>query len=293
VNFSVIITCFNRERTIFRAIQSVIDQSYQNFEIIVVDDDSSDNSVNIISSVQDSRLRLICHTFNQGQNAALNTGLQHANFDYVTFLDSDDIWLPDYLLKMRDLFYQKPELDFGYGFLEGHVNSVIRGSNKYAEVLNQGYLSSMITLCVKKEYLQRINDFDIRYTICQDDDICMRLAKEGKFELIEEPIARVIGDTNSMTLNRIKLATGWDFFYHNYKRDIIRYCGYNTWGKHLVKLSENYYRASLFEKALYYSIIGNFLVFTFENRFGEMKYYNNKVLIKSFKRCLKKLFLMN
>jgi glycosyltransferase involved in cell wall biosynthesis len=281
--FSVIITCYNRERTIIRSIESVLCQTYSNYEIIIVDDGSSDNSVNIIKSLDNPLIKLVQHSVNKGQNAALNTGLATASYDLVAFLDSDDIWLPEFLELMHDRFLAKPDLDFVYGHVEGWTHSKISGKNKYAEVLNQGFLSSMITLAVKKNFLTEVGGFDTKYSICQDDDVCMRMARRGYFELIKRPVAVVIGDINRMTLDRKKLANGWHFFFMNYKRDIIRYCGFATWGKHLIKLSEMYFIANDFKKALSYGIKGTILVYFFPNNFGDPKHYNTKIIKKSIK----------
>jgi hypothetical protein len=91
---------------------------------------------------------------------------------------------------------------------------------------------------------------------------------------------------NSMTLNKQKLAEGWNFFFNNYKKDIIKYCGYNTWGKHLLQLSVLYYDVKNYKKSLYYSISGNFFLFLFRNRFGDEKKYNIKLMKKSIKRYI-------
>jgi hypothetical protein len=134
---------------------------------------------------------------------------------------------------------------------------------------------------------KNVGAFDTRYSICQDDDICMRLSRNGNFDLIDKPIAKVIGDTNSMTLNKLKLAKGWEFFFKQYRADILKYCGFHTWGKHMIKLSILFYDASHYRSAFLYNLKGSLLIFFFPNRFGESRYYNFKVMKKSFKRWLK------
>jgi glycosyltransferase involved in cell wall biosynthesis len=94
---SIIIPVFNRSRLVHRAIQSVLNQSYKNFELIVVDDGSSDNLVSSLSRIKDARLRLVSHTENKGTSAARNTGIFEAQGQYIAFLDSDDYWLPNKL----------------------------------------------------------------------------------------------------------------------------------------------------------------------------------------------------
>jgi glycosyltransferase involved in cell wall biosynthesis len=91
---SVIIPTYNRADLIERAIASVIQQSYENLEIIVVDDASQDNTAEVVSRFCDRRVRYVCHQTNQGGSEARNTGINRSEGQYIAFLDSDDIWLP-------------------------------------------------------------------------------------------------------------------------------------------------------------------------------------------------------
>lgn len=94
---SVIIPTYNRADVVKRAIASVQSQTYQDLEIIVVDDASEDNTVEVIQSITDHRLRYICHQTNLGGSEARNTGIKQAQGQYIAFLDSDDVWLTDKL----------------------------------------------------------------------------------------------------------------------------------------------------------------------------------------------------
>jgi glycosyltransferase involved in cell wall biosynthesis len=90
---SVIIPTYNRETLILRAIDSVLRQTYQNFELIVVDDKSTDGTQQVLSSIRDPRLRVLRHSTNSGPPATRNTGINAASGEYLAFLDSDDEWL--------------------------------------------------------------------------------------------------------------------------------------------------------------------------------------------------------
>ena len=94
---SVIIPTHNRAEIVTRAIASVQSQTYQHWEIIIVDDASQDNTVEIIQQLDDSRLRYISHETNLGGSEARNTGIKQAQGEYIAFLDSDDVWLPNKL----------------------------------------------------------------------------------------------------------------------------------------------------------------------------------------------------
>lgn len=94
---SVIIPTYNRANLIQRAVRSVLAQTYAKFELIVVDDCSLDNTVSLVSAVQDDRVKVIRHQANQGEGASRNTGMQVSRGKYAAFLDSDDEWLPSKL----------------------------------------------------------------------------------------------------------------------------------------------------------------------------------------------------
>jgi glycosyltransferase involved in cell wall biosynthesis len=95
---SVVIPAYNRAGTIKRAIQSVLAQTFEEYELIVVDDGSSDTTRQIVQSIKDDRVKMIIHEHNRGAAAARNTGMQTARGKYIAWLDSDDEWLP---LKME------------------------------------------------------------------------------------------------------------------------------------------------------------------------------------------------
>jgi glycosyltransferase involved in cell wall biosynthesis len=94
---SVVIPVYNRAHVVGRAVRSAFEQSYQNFEIIVVDDASNDELGNALAPFADSRLSRIAHSHNRGAAAARNTGIAAARGEFVAFLDSDDVWLAEKL----------------------------------------------------------------------------------------------------------------------------------------------------------------------------------------------------
>ena len=96
--FSIIVPMFNRECLIKRAINSCLTQSHDSFEVIVVDDSSSDNSVAVVQSICDNRLTLVKHEFNQGVGPARNTGVANARGMWIICLDSDDELVPGALI---------------------------------------------------------------------------------------------------------------------------------------------------------------------------------------------------
>ncbi|GGG96929.1 glycosyltransferase family A protein [Pedobacter zeae] len=295
--FTCIVTCYNRENTIERAIRSILNQSFRNFEIIVVDDASLDQSVQVINSINDKRIKIIKHKKNQGQNAALNTGIGHSKHEIIAFLDSDDVWERDYLEEMALVYMKYPEISFCYCNLVNGPVWNLEGENKYAEVLNQGYLSSMITITAKKKAILAIGQFDLKYTICQDDDFCFRLSQKFSFKIINKPLAKIVGANNSMTFHLSNVAKGWAFLFKNYKNDILQFCGPKTYAKHMLKVATLYFQISKINKGIkYYLVSIIYFLSPRKNffRFSSAELWDNTInIVKMFYRKFKNKVVKN
>src|ERR1017187_7936626 len=101
---SVVIPTYNRARILPRAVKSVVSQTLEDWELLVVDDGSADDTEQVVAAFGDSRIHYIRHERNRGQSAAQNTGIRASRGTYVAFLDSDDEWLPEKLAKVVDCF---------------------------------------------------------------------------------------------------------------------------------------------------------------------------------------------
>jgi len=109
---SVIIPLYNKEKTISRAIHSVLNQVYKNFEIIIVNDGSTDKSLEIVQSINDERIKIISKK-NGGVSSARNKGIEAANYEYIAFLDSDDMWLPWHLQNICRMINEHEDIAVG------------------------------------------------------------------------------------------------------------------------------------------------------------------------------------
>ena len=121
---SVVIPLYNKARHVRRAIDSVLDQAYQHFEIVVVDDGSTDGGADVVRQFADHRIRLIVQE-NAGVSAARNRGIQEASQDFIAFLDADDQWLPVFLETVVGLHERHPDAGIfatAYRLSRGHVN---------------------------------------------------------------------------------------------------------------------------------------------------------------------------
>jgi glycosyltransferase involved in cell wall biosynthesis len=110
---SIIIPVYGVERYIQTTVQSVLDQTYQNFELILVDDGSPDRSIEICQQFQDPRIHIL-HQANRGASAARNQGIRQAQGDYLSFLDGDDVWLPEKLAKHVAHLERAPEVGLSF-----------------------------------------------------------------------------------------------------------------------------------------------------------------------------------
>lgn len=109
--FSVVIPVYNTERFVAQTLQTVINQTFTHFEVIVINDGSTDRSLEKIQEIKDSRIRLISKP-NGGVSSARNTGIAHAKGQYIAFLDSDDLWGPDHLLLAATFLNAHPQIQW-------------------------------------------------------------------------------------------------------------------------------------------------------------------------------------
>ena len=258
--FSCIVTCYNREKIILRALESILKQTHQDFEIIIIDDASNDKSVEMILTIKDPRIKLIRNEINHGQNFSLNVGVNDSKYEILAFLDSDDTWEKTYLEEMNTIYTEHPTIGFAYANLANGPIWTLEGENKYGDVLHQGFLSSMISITAKKSAINEVGNFDLRYSICQDDDFCFRLAKKFSFKVIQKPLSIIHGAENSMTRNSINVVKGWAFLFHNYKTDILFFCGSKTFAKHMLMVAKLYFTSNNFLNGVKYYLLALFFM---------------------------------
>ena len=153
---SVIIPVYNSSKYIKECIESVINQTYKNLEIIVIDDRSTDNSVEIIKSIKDKRIKLIEQEKNMGVAIARNKGIKASNGDYICFLDSDDYWYKNKIEKQIKFIKNKAFIYSKYLYLRNdktHVANVPK-SLTYEQLLkNTAIFTSTVMLNMK--YLKK------------------------------------------------------------------------------------------------------------------------------------------
>ena len=173
---SVVIPLYNKEQQVAHTLHSVLQQTFQDFEIVIVDDGSTDNSVTEVEKVQDARIRLI-HQANAGVSAARNRGIREAKYDLIAFLDADDEWKPKYLEAQHKLYKKYPECsvyacNYEFRGSEGRITPTIIRKLPFAR--EDGVLSNYFEVAscshpplwtsavmVKKEAIQAVGGFPV------------------------------------------------------------------------------------------------------------------------------------
>jgi len=160
---SVIIPVYNGAKYVGEAIQSVLDQTYENFEIIVVNDASTDHSSDVIHSYNDPRIKIISHDVNRGSNVTRNTGVRASSGDNIAYLDQDDLYHPEKLQAHVNLLEANPEVGFSYNSrFEFHNGSTVIGKLwRPPQILTLkdcvlGYPLSPTDMVIKREWLFRV-----------------------------------------------------------------------------------------------------------------------------------------
>lgn len=197
---SVIIPTFNSSKFIRETIESVLKQTYSNFEIIVVDDGSNDNTISILNelALQDNRISYFQIEHSGMPAVPRNFGIRKSQGDFVAFLDSDDLWVKNKLGKQIEEFEKHPDYIFLYSMSVtfGNVNifsphyEVLPLLHKYVknknELITIGNTITCSSVLIKKEALQKLNGFDEdeKLKAIEDYDLWIRLSELGVFGFI-------------------------------------------------------------------------------------------------------------
>ena len=194
---SVIIPTYNREDYISETIQSVLEQTYKDFEIIVVDDGSSDNTKKNLEKFE-KRIKLIIQT-NSERAIARNNGVKNSSGEYLAFVDSDDIWIKDKLEKQVKILDNDKKTILVYG----QSQRIDKSSNqiKTAKRQKEGYSGNIFekllyrnfivsaTPVIRRGTFEKTQGFETRYVPYEDWEFWLRLSLLGKFYFINKPLA--------------------------------------------------------------------------------------------------------
>ncbi len=228
VFFTVVIPTYNRSELVKDAISSALEQTFESFEVIVVDDHSTDNTKNVVASFQDFRIKYIVNDRTKGGAGTRNAGIFRAKGDWVAFLDDDDVWLPeklklfyDEIKKNRDnvgiVYSGRVEYDFEKkremaAFLPEKKGSIQN------DLLYENHIGTFSGVIIRTDLLKMVGGLDEMFVALQDIELYVRLANLCKVSFIEKKLT-YMRNTNEdrISLNYEKKLKGNRLFWNKYK----------------------------------------------------------------------------
>lgn len=214
---SVVIPTYNRAELLKNSINSVLSQTYRDFEILVIDDCSSDHTPGVLEVIRDERLRVIRNGSNKGIAAVRNIGVTSARGEYIAFLDDDDEWLPGKLEKQLDVL-EGGSANLGCVYtgvlvINSDGDQVLQTSipryrnNILKELLFQNFITTS-TVVVKKACFEKVGLFDEDIPYGEDYDMWIRIAKEFEFDFVKEPLTKYRVHQTAITKNYATVING-------------------------------------------------------------------------------------
>jgi len=193
--FSVVIPLYNKENFVLKTIDSVQNQSFNDFEIIIVEDCSTDASWEVVKAINDQRIKIIKHSENKGLSAARNTGIKNATSNYITFIDADDLWHPLFLEEIAHLINKYPDSKlYASNYREIYKNfKAILPNNNITNLPEQSVIENYFDLslaqplychsgfCFKKEVVDKVGYYD--ESICYAEDIDFNIRANSIYKL--------------------------------------------------------------------------------------------------------------
>jgi glycosyltransferase involved in cell wall biosynthesis len=203
---SVVLATYQRQSVLPRAIQSVVSQSMDDWELLIVDDEPSEETATIVSSFGDPRIRYLRHDQNRGLCAARNTGIREARGQYIAFLDDDDVYFENKLERQSAMLDGAHDEVGVVSCFEAIIHS--DGSSRDRALTLDGDvhpallrddLVRMQLLLVRRVCFDRVGLFDERLEMHDDFDMTLRLSRGFHFVTVPEPLVGIIGTPGSMS----------------------------------------------------------------------------------------------
>ena len=199
---SVVITTYNRASLLPRAVASVLAQTYEDYELIIVDDCSADDTPEVTRTFVDPRIRIVRHPDNRGNPAAVNTGIRLARGEYVAFLDDDDEWLQTKLARQLEMLDSDARVGLVYAWFD-HVDGATGERRAGGRGVISGDISQDVvgwdmpagtpTYLVRTDAARQLGGFDETLTVCSDWDFMARLSMRWHVAAVPEVLLLVHG----------------------------------------------------------------------------------------------------
>ncbi|WP_146185977.1 glycosyltransferase family A protein [Flavobacterium album] len=213
--FSVVIPLYNKENYIAKTLDSVLGQTFTDFEVIIVNDVSTDNSLAVAQRFTNDRIRIIYHEQNKGLSASRNTGIKNSQAEFVAFLDADDLWQPQFLEKIFELTVNYPnaglfatKYDMLYPnniLIDSHLplkNGIIKN---FFDKERRQHIYCYSSICIKKNVFEKVGMFDEKITMGEDVDFNVRANLDYQLAYFSIPLACItVYSENQITHSSLK-----------------------------------------------------------------------------------------
>jgi glycosyltransferase involved in cell wall biosynthesis len=230
---SIVLPSYQRGDLIGRAIRSVLAQTYSDFELVVIDDGSTDDTAAVVAQFLDPRLRFVRYDVNRGAAAARNAGIRETRAPFVAFQDSDDEWLPHKLERHMQAFatcpanvgvvYSDMQRILCDGRTEYHRSPALRPgvlldpTTRFYQVCGLGIQSTVI----RRASLAGVGGFNEEFPALEDLELFIRLSREYEFHHLEEPLVRY-HETDGLSKNVPAKVVARELLLRLYERDLAR-----------------------------------------------------------------------
>jgi teichuronic acid biosynthesis glycosyltransferase TuaG len=290
---------FNAETTICKSIQSVIDQTYQNWELIIINDGSTDNTLNIINNYQkiDKRITVINQESNIGLSNARNEGILKARGEFITFLDSDDIWYKTKLKIQHEFHLLNSQCDFSHTNFDLIIDDKITPRNfrlfselgyknrgdLYPQLLYKNVIG-ILTVCIRKKLLKEVGLFDTNLWTFEDQDLWIRVSNKTTFGYINKVLA-------SYRINNSGITSRLGKYKRAYKEFIEKH---RETSENNLLIDETFSVYNMYFGAQYYKSKNYFLSFLYLRKSMNLtkKYWNKSIALFRLILVINKLAIL-
>ncbi len=303
---SVIIPAYNSEKFIKRTIQSVLNQTYKDFEVIIVDDGSTDNTKEVVEEFQkkDSRIKYLWQENSGAPARPKNKGIKESKGKYIAFLDHDDEWLPEKLEKQLVLFEKQKnsKLRFvsSWGLIfnakenQTYEHKIKKRGNVFQELLANNFILSCSSIFLKKEIFESVGFFDENLKFSDDWEMWIRIAQKYEFDFINEALFKYYWHGENV-MNKLKgeeklkeykyILEKYKDFYQKYPRAHsvrLRNIGSMYLLNDNLKEAKKYFAKAIKIAPFYPRSWVNFILFLFGKNFYRKILYRKKKAVDSF-----------
>jgi glycosyltransferase involved in cell wall biosynthesis len=229
---SVIIPVYNREHLVERSIRSVLNQTYNDLEVIVIDDASTDGSVEKVKQIPDNRIKLIRNEINSGPSKSRNKGIEISSGGLIAFQDSDDEWHPDKLQKQVDLLLKSGDETgaayCGMEFIDFKTGEKIGTSIDYTDFRNNFTHGNTfrspanVTMLVKRKVIDEVGKFDEELYAYEDTELAIRISRKYSFVLAAEALVKVTRNHDQLMGNTYNYIKASEIIYNKHKDYLSR-----------------------------------------------------------------------